>query len=100
MPHIPDSEKPPIDIRVTALANHIDTKSHLNYAISKLLEAYVLQHGVCYDNLDDARSAAHGAGSEFERVVLGPYEDFKINKDGNAYSEELLHLAHADACVR
>jgi hypothetical protein len=100
MPHIRESDKPQIDIRVETLARYIDTKGKLNYAISKLLEAYVLQKGVNYDTLDEARAQAHGAGTEFERLVLGPYEDWKIAENGNAYGEELLHRVHGDGCHR
>lgn len=95
MPHIQEAQKPQIDIRVETLSRYVETKGQLNYAISKLLEAYVLRKGVNYDTLDEARAQAHGAAVEFERLILGPYEDKKIEENGNAYSEDLLRKVHA-----
>jgi hypothetical protein len=60
----------------------------LNYAITKLLVDYISTRGVVglsYQSLNDALGALEGAKLEFYRRIAAPYEDTKIQENGDVY---------------
>lgn len=67
-----------------------ETAGELNWLISAGLDAYVKGHGLSYQTLADCISALEGAKLEFYRRVVGPYEDKKIEQNGDVYSRQTL----------
>lgn len=61
------------------------TKGDLTWAISVLMDEYVLNHGVSYAVLSDARASAADAHDEWYRRVMAPYEDKKWAQNGEVY---------------
>jgi hypothetical protein len=57
----------------------------LNYAITRLLKQYLVQHGTKYQTINDILGALEGAKAEFYRRVAAPYEDEKIKENGDVY---------------
>jgi hypothetical protein len=57
----------------------------LNYLFTKLAIAYVKEHGLSYQRLNDVVGALDGAKAEFQRRVVAPYEDTKIRENGDVY---------------
>ena len=55
----------------------------LNYQITMLLQTYVGRHGTNYQNMNDCMGALVGAQQEFYRRVVAPYEDIKIQENGD-----------------
>jgi hypothetical protein len=58
----------------------------LNYAITKLLVGYWNSQGRCYQRINDIIGAVEGAKAEFQRRVVGKYEDQKIKENGDVYN--------------
>jgi hypothetical protein len=56
----------------------------LNYAITKLVLEYYEQEGG-YSSINDVLGALEGAKLEFYRRVAAPYEDTKIEENGDVY---------------
>lgn len=67
----------------------------LNYAISALLDEYVDEHGLSYSVIADIKAATEGAKLEFYRRVAAPYEDLKIEQNGEVFTASLTALARA-----
>ena len=57
----------------------------LNYALTKMVLAYIAQHGLNYQHINDVVGAMEGAKMEFYRRVVGKYEDQKIAENGDVY---------------
>ena len=60
-----------------------DNAGELNYAITLLLTAYVEQHGLSYQHINDCMGACSGAAAEFYRRVAVKYEEAKIKENGD-----------------
>lgn len=56
-----------------------------NYAITRLLNMYVHQHGECYYTFQDAIGILECAKIEFYRRRVAPYEDEKCAEHGDVY---------------
>lgn len=58
----------------------------LNYAITKLVGAYLLQRGsLRYANLNEVIGALDCAKLELYRRLAAPYEDSKMGETGDVY---------------
>ena len=62
-------------------------KGDLNYCITQLVLAYVEHHGKRYDTLSDVTGVLNDVKVEFERRVVAPYEDKKIEENGDVYDD-------------
>ena len=65
-----------------------ETPGELNYAISVLLGQYLLTKeadGLSYQTINDILGALEGAKLEFYRRIAVPYEDTKIDANGDVY---------------
>lgn len=57
----------------------------LNYAITKLLVYYWRSREPSYQRINDIIGACEGAKAEFQRRIVGKYEDQKILENGDCY---------------
>lgn len=57
----------------------------LNYAITLLVNDYFKRMGGRYQQINDIVGALEGAKLEFYRRVAAPYEDEKIEENGDVY---------------
>jgi hypothetical protein len=63
-----------------------ENAGELNYAITMLLIRYWRQPGEAnYQRINDIVGACGGALHEFQRRVVGKYEDMKIVENGDCY---------------
>ena len=80
MPYIPFSDRQ----EVYAYGDRVpETAGELNYQITMLLKAYMDSNGTNYKNMNDVMGALVGAQSEFYRRIVAPYEDTKIQENGD-----------------
>ena len=79
MPYITPEERQKLDLDESL------NPGHLNYHITKLLIAYQRHHGLSYQTVNDILGALEGAKLEFYRRVAVPYENIKINENGDVY---------------
>ena len=78
MPYIPDAD------RLRAAAQPA-THGELNYALTRVVLRYLAQKGLSYGTLNDIVGALESAKAEFQRRVVAPYENKKIDSNGDVY---------------
>ena len=57
----------------------------LNYSITRLIWSYILLKGESYQTYNDIIGALEGAKLELYRRRIAPYEDKKIDENGDVY---------------
>ena len=89
MPYIEQTERDYYEVSLRKIIGTLDNlknqPGHLNYVISRILEGFAYNKGVNYACLSETAAQARAAAAEFERRVLGPYEDQKIIENGDVY---------------
>lgn len=68
---------------VEFLGKRINTAGELNYVVSMLCLEYLKTNGKNYQHMNDIMGALQGVQSELYRRVIAPYEDEKINSNGD-----------------
>jgi hypothetical protein len=61
------------------------TAGELNYLLTTELLRYLSLKGLSYQTINDIIGALEGAKSEFQRRVVGPYEDTKMEENGDLF---------------
>jgi hypothetical protein len=90
MPYISQERRPLYDDAITALADTIDSGTpggDINYIITRLLVDWIRKRGLSYAVLADAIGVMETAKLELYRRVAGPYEDRKIEENGDVYGD-------------
>lgn len=62
-----------------------ETAGELNYCLTKFIWSYYNDNEPCYQTINDILGALEGAKLEFYRRVAAPYEDQKIEENGDVY---------------
>lgn len=62
-----------------------DVPGELNYMFTVLIRDYIADHGLSYQVINDIVGALECAKQEFYRRVAIPYEDKKIEENGDVY---------------
>ena len=62
-----------------------ETACELNYMISALLDDYLVEKGKNYANINEVIGMLECAKLELYRRVAAPYEDEKIDQNGDVY---------------
>lgn len=63
-----------------------ETVGELNYAITHLINDYLLAVGIRYETLNAVDGVLGLAQAEFRRRVVFPYEDEKMEQNGDVYT--------------
>jgi hypothetical protein len=63
----------------------IKTAGELNYVFTQMIWDYVDTHGESYQTYNDIMGALEGAKLELYRRKIAPYEDIKIQENGDVY---------------
>lgn len=79
MPYIPAQD------RAFVRANSPSTVGELNFKITELISGWFQDNGGKYQQVNDVLGALEGAKLEFYRRVAAPYEDKKIEENGDVY---------------
>ena len=64
----------------------IETAGELNFVISTLINKYLTNKGKNYSNINEAIGVLECAKLELYRRVALPYEDIKIEANGDVYT--------------
>lgn len=83
MPYIKQEDRPQITMRMAQASTKIKTPGDLNYAISMLCKYYLAQRGMSYTNANEVMGVLECAKLELYRRRLAPYEDTKIEENGD-----------------
>jgi len=96
MPYISQQRRPLYDEAIAALAAKLDAGTpggDINYIITRLLVHWIRKRGLSYAVLADAVGVMETAKLELYRRVAGPYEDHKIEENGDVYGDLSIGLA-------
>jgi hypothetical protein len=64
----------------------IESAGELNYVITNLINDYILYNGKNYNNLNEVIGVLECAKLELYRRIAAPYEDIKIEANGDVYT--------------
>ena len=82
MPYLKQHEKDTI--------NTPKTCGQLNFMVTKLIMAYVRNNNLSYQTCNDIVGALSNASDEFKRRVQHPYEDLKLQQNGDVYDMDWI----------
>lgn len=91
MPYIKSEDRTRLDAAtVSALTPFTiglaaSNSGELNYLITEIISGYLSNKGKRYQTMNDIVGALDGAKAEFQRRVVAPYEDVKIEENGDVY---------------
>ena len=88
MPYIDRAAREKYDKRIAKLLDAIgaDTPAgDLNYIVTRIVSGWLEKRGVNYAALSDVVKVLETAKLEFYRRVAAPYEDGKIEENGDVY---------------
>lgn len=63
--------------------NNIDNGGDMQYAIAVMIKNFMKRKGLNYQHCQDIMGALDGASKEFYRRTVAPYEDSKIEENGD-----------------
>lgn len=82
MPYITQDRRELIDEAI----GYISNAGELNYHISSLINNYIAHNGKSYALINEVIGALECAKLELYRRVAAPYEDIKIEQNGDVYT--------------
>jgi hypothetical protein len=87
MPYITQDDRFCSDDELRVSGIHFVPKNagELNFIISTFIANYIREKGLKYANLNEMVGALECAKMELNRVIIGPYEDQKIQENGPVY---------------
>ena len=85
MPYIKHEDRSSLDIRPMESAGRAQNAGELNYQITLLAIQFVKDHGLKYETLNAVVGAIESAKAEFQRRLVAPYEDTKVEQNGDVY---------------
>lgn len=85
MPYIKPEERRKFEYAAAVLAQQIETPGQLNFVITTILVHYWNRVGIAYDKLNEVIGVLECAKMEAYRRLIGPYEDKKIDENGDVY---------------
>jgi hypothetical protein len=65
--------------------SEIENAGDLNYAFTMIVIDYIKRQGLNYQNINDIVGALDGAKAEFQRRVVGDYENKKASENDDIY---------------
>lgn len=64
----------------------IDDAGELNFYITTLIDSYINKNTKCYTTLNEVIGVLECAKLEVYRRIVAPYEDTKIEQNGDVYT--------------
>lgn len=96
MPYIKQTERTNLDPLIESLSLRVVTVGQLNYVLSRLVARFLLNlRPVHYFDVNSVAGVLQKVAAEFDARVTRPYEDFKIQQNG-----DIPEYAEWDALIR
>lgn len=83
MPYIKQANR---DALTILSVNDAENAGELNFLLTSVIKQYIDYNGLNYQHINDVLGALEGAKIEFYRRIAGPYEDKKIEENGDVYT--------------
>lgn len=90
MPYINPKDQAELRERITGIVTHQTTNGELNFILTTIVGEYVIKKGLRYNQINDVVGALQGCLLEFYRRVAVPYEDSKIEENGDVSVYHIL----------
>ena len=91
MPYIPKEDRDALDYAIFDITARIlakdGTAGRMNYCISSMINMMIEKKGLSYSNVNEIIGALEFIKLELYRRVAAPYEDLKIEENGDVYFE-------------
>jgi hypothetical protein len=88
MPYIKKGRREDLDHLFFDVVDEIDKVGEFNYIISTIASELVKRRGRSYAVLSGIRAEIQDAGDEFYRRVMTPYENSKMQANGDVFDSE------------
>lgn len=93
MPYIPEKERVSLEHQLMELSIRLSAEpdgfaGRLNYALSSLFKRIIEDRGLSYQVLNDIIGVLEASKLELYRRVAAPYEDLKIEENGDVYDQK------------
>ena len=93
MPYIKKSQQMKYDEAISKIVHELNLEGvtamypsgHLNYIISKIINDTLKRQGLRYQNINSIIGALDCCKMELYRRIASPYEDLKIQENGDVY---------------
>ena len=93
MPYIEKKDRLTLDYSIESLAIRISTYDEIagrfNYSISRMIDIILGQRGLNYANVNEIVGALECIKLELYRRIASPYEDKKIEENGDVFNENV-----------
>jgi hypothetical protein len=86
MPYIEQSDRSFFDEKIAFKNNAIQTPGELNYFLTRIVDHYISTHGKSYSTINEAIGVLECAKLELYRRIAAPYEDAKMQQNGDVYT--------------
>ena len=92
MPYIPKQDRVILDYLIFDLTARVLAKDglagRLNYSVSSMINIILEKEGMSYSKVNEIIGALECIKLELYRRVAAPYEDLKIEENGDVYFEK------------
>jgi hypothetical protein len=68
---------------IHVIGTALESAGELNYVVFRLIKLYLEKNGTNYQNMNDIVGALDNCKDEFRRRIQHPYEDEKIEQNGD-----------------
>lgn len=83
MPYIKKERRDKIKHGICLRPDHIECAGDMQYAIAIIIKKYMRTKELNYQTCNDVMGALAGAKMEFYRKTVAPYEDTKMDENGD-----------------
>jgi hypothetical protein len=83
MPYIKEADREKFKPLIENLEGLCKTPGELNYFFTRIAHMYLNDNGLNYQKINDVIGALEGCKLELYRQHVAPYEDKKIEENGN-----------------
>lgn len=83
MPYIKKINRSKFNAYLDRIVNNVTEPGELTYVIYKLMSEVATKNGICYDSLSRAKASGQDAVDEYYRRAVAPYEDKKLEENGD-----------------
>ena len=86
MPYISKSDRDDLKQKIVYAGRSIDNPGELNYLITLLVNEYLYNKGKSYTSINEVIGVLECSKLELYRRIASPYEDSKIQQNGDVYT--------------
>lgn len=83
MPYIKPEDRQKFNDSAKDIADKATCAGDLNFALTVIIHSYIQKKGLNYANCNEVIGMIEACKTEFYRKVVAPYEDLKVDQNGD-----------------